>query len=132
MSIHILVSKLNMKQLIFLFITFFYLSCQPKTLPTVINLNDENLTVKFSHESTRAEFEEVNKLLLNYDANLDYSVSKFFDDGKLRDLNIKLTLPNGAGGSLSANLTNLQYNYYGFILSLDGNGNASPKKFGAF
>lgn len=120
-----------MKYIPLLFVSFLFTSCQPKSLPTIINFDENKIVVKLSHESTKKEIQEIIELLSGYNAILNTESSEFFEDGKLRDLNLRLTLPNGKGGALSAKLTNIQFNYYGFILSIDDNGNVSPIKFGA-
>ncbi len=45
---------------------------------------------------------------------LDFEKSLFFENGKLRTLNLTIILPSGTGGSCTADIVALQYHYYGF------------------
>ena len=36
-----------------------WFGCKPKDLPTVADLNGDRITVKFSHQSTKAEMEQI-------------------------------------------------------------------------
>jgi hypothetical protein len=76
--------------------------------------------VKFSHQTTKSEMEKIAADLSVVGIKLDFQKSTFFEDGKLRDLNIWVTCPNGNEGKTAAPLTNLQYNYYGFRYDKNG------------
>ena len=108
-----------------------WFGCKPKDLPTVADLNGDRITVKFSHQSTKAEMEQIARdLQEKYTINMDFSKSIFFDDGKLRELDLNIFIVGGSGGHTRALLTNLQYKYYGFSLELKKTGKA-PFKIGA-
>ena len=65
-------------------------SCSgPKDLPTITNFGDTKVEVKVSHQTTQSEMDEiVNQLQRRYKAQFSYEGSRFFENGKLRDLQI--------------------------------------------
>jgi hypothetical protein len=80
-------------------------------------MTPEKVEVRLSHMTTRVELENLaTELKEKYNTTMDYSGSTFFEDGKIRDLNLVVSLPNKGGGNLHAPLTNLQYRYYGFTI----------------
>lgn len=110
-----------MLRLVFLLssITLLY-SCEPKMLPTVIEISPQNVNVKFSHMSTMNEIAQAAMECAQIGINMQYAGSEFFDDGRIRKLAIQVTLPNGKSGNTSADLTTLQYKYYGFTMDPSG------------
>lgn len=99
---------------------FVMTSCEPKVLPTVIDVQPSEITVKFSHMSTMMEVAQAALLCSEQGIDMQYVGSEFFDDGRIRKLSLQVTLPNKSGGKTSADVTNLQYSYYGFTLSKEG------------
>ena len=96
-------------------------SCMPKDLPTVSNISDHLIEVKMSHMTTQTEMDKIINDLKPHNITMDYSGSRFFDDGKLRDLKLRVYAESGApSGQCAPTLTKLQYSYYGFILKSDG------------
>lgn len=95
-------------------------SCEPKVLPTVIDVQPSEITVKFSHMSTMMEVAQAAMFCSEQGVDMQYVGSEFFDDGRIRKLSLQVTLPNKSGGKTSADVTNLQYSYYGFTLSKEG------------
>lgn len=96
--------------------------CMPKELPTVWENGDEIVVAKFSHQTTRAEVEDVAAALRD-DYGIFFSTdgSTYFEDDKLRDLVLVITLPNGTVARTNAPLSKLQYAYYGFLIrKVDG------------
>ncbi len=108
---------------ILLFIVLSLFACTPKSLPTVISITDEKVEVKLSYMSTKSDLEEiVTQLKDKEQINLDYSKSTFFENGKLRDVALIVTLPSGKIGKASAMLAHIENQYFGFFLdkSTDG------------
>ncbi|MBK6783533.1 MAG: hypothetical protein IPG79_07065 [Saprospiraceae bacterium] len=106
----------------FLFFSFVFLlsSCEPKVLPTVIEFKQDQVMVKFSHMSTMAEFAQAAIQCNERNINMQYAGSEFFEDGRVKKLAIQLTMPNGKSGNTTADLTTLQYKYYGFMVADNG------------
>ena len=104
-----------MRTLFFLSILLVNFSCSPKELPTSIVLNDNVIEVKFSYMTTKDEMIEVKSQLKDqYNIEMQFEGSRFFENGKLRDLNLKVTLPNGTGGTTSSMYAILETKYVGF------------------
>ena len=104
-----------MKNVYILFLMIFtLLSCRPKELPTVMEINDERVTLKLSHQSLKSELEQYASKIAAMDFVMDFSSSEFFEDGKLRRLSLKVQCPDGSIGSTTADGVTLQFNYYGF------------------
>lgn len=95
------------------------LNCQPKELETVFEHEEAYTIVKMSHLTTKDEMTSIKEKLKPSGLDFDYEGSEFFDDGKLRNLQLKLTLPEGSGGMTSADLVTLQFKYWGFIFQKD-------------
>lgn len=95
-------------------------SCEPKVLPTVVDVRPEEVFIKFSHMSNMAEIAEAAMLCAQQNINMQYAGSEFFDDGRLRKLALQVTLPGGQAGTTSADLATLQFKYYGFKTGKDG------------
>jgi hypothetical protein len=95
------------------------ISCQPKGLPTTFEQKDGYVLVKLSHLTTKAEMTEIAEKAKEQQLVVDFEGSEFFEDGKLRNLKLKVTIPNGSGGMTSADLAKLQFKYWGFRYSRD-------------
>ncbi|MFZ1703585.1 MAG: hypothetical protein WAT79_04525 [Saprospiraceae bacterium] len=108
------------KILIFIAIFLANTSCEPKILPTVIEISPNEVLIKFSHMSNMEEFARVAMECAEYNINFQYTGSEFFQDKSLRNLAIQVTMPNGKSGSTKADLTTLQYKYYGIVAKADG------------
>lgn len=92
-------------------------SCAPKELPTVINVTEEIVEVKLSYLSTKADLDKVVSLAKEkHDITVDYSGTTFFDNNRLRDVSLKVTLPNGKGGKSSVMLAHIEHQYFGFLV----------------
>lgn len=98
-----------------IFIVSTIMSCQPKSLPTFLETDQNFATVKVSHETTKTEMETIKDSLSKIGIDFDYSGSTFFDDSRLQTLNLAVTLSNGKIGTLTADAVNLQFKYFGFI-----------------
>jgi len=109
-----------MKSITFLFFALFLSACSPKDLPTVAEHSADNVLLKLSHQSTKAEMESFARLIEDYGLEMDYSESEFFETGTLRNLKLKVMTPVG-GGSTTADQVTLQYKYYGFHYQKEGN-----------
>lgn len=110
-----------MKYTYLLLTMFFIVGCQPKELPTIISITDSGAIVKFSHQTTRSEMTTAsNELKSKYNVDVDYKGSTYFEDGKLRVLNVAVRLADGSGGKTKADLAKLQYAYYGFAIEANG------------
>jgi hypothetical protein len=91
----------------------FLLSCQ-SNLPTYFEQNQDFALVKFSFSTTKDEMIEIQKKLKGQGIEMDFTGSEFFEDGKLRNLKLKVTTPSGSGGMASADQVTLQFKYFGF------------------
>ena len=98
----------------------FSVSCEPKNLPTVIDVKPEEVVIKFSHMSTMQEITNAAILCLQQNIDMQFTGTEFFDDGRVRKLALQVTLQNGQKGVTSADLATLQFKYYGFIIRKDG------------
>lgn len=94
--------------------------CSPKELPTIFEFGGNEARVCFSHETTTKEIDLIADSLSRYGLNLNYAGSTFFEDGKLQNLQLEVTLPNGRTGITRADAVSLQFSYYGFILNEQG------------
>lgn len=102
---------------LFVFLT----SCEPKVLPTVVDVRPEEVIVKFSHMSDMGEMANAAMSCAQQNINMQYAGTEFFEDGRLRKLALQVTLPNGQKGTTSADLSTLQFKYYGFTINKEGN-----------
>ncbi|MBK9733704.1 MAG: hypothetical protein IPO92_01540 [Saprospiraceae bacterium] len=86
-------------------------------------VSEKKLTLlKLSHQSTKTEMSEFSKAIaMDQGIIMDFSTSEFFEDGKLRKLKLTVILPDNTGGKTSADLTTLQFKYYGFQYQKNGN-----------
>jgi len=110
-----------MYKLLFIFILFgAFSSCKPKILPTVTKVTPDEVIAKFSHMTTMGEIAHVAILCAQNDINFQYAGTEFFEDNRVKKLMIQVTLPNGQTGKMSADITNLQYKYYGFMYNSNG------------
>jgi hypothetical protein len=108
-----------MRTLIFISVLTTFLGCTPKDLPTQVLMNEELIEVKLSYMSTKDELQNVqSQLSIQYDIDFNFKNSTFFEDGKLRDLNLKVTLPNGTIGKTSAMYAILETKYVGLRINL--------------
>lgn len=106
-------------------------SCQPKDLPTQIDIKENYALVKMSHMTTKSEMERIKKeLKMKCGLDFNYGKSFFFEDGKLRGLSFQFTNKEGKGGSASADLMSLQNNYYGLLYNPTGNPSIKTGSFG--
>lgn len=108
------------KLLLFMSIIVVYSSCKPKDLPTIKSVTQNEVIAKFSHMSTMADISEVAYLCLQNNIDFQYVGTEFYEDNRLKTLKIQVTLPNGQTGKMSADITNLQYKYYGFVYNSNG------------
>jgi hypothetical protein len=92
----------------------FLLACQSKNLPTYFKQDQDFALVKFSFSTTKDEMIEIQKKLKGQGLEMDFTGSEFFEDGKLRNLKLKVTTPSGSGGMASADQVTLQFKYFGF------------------
>lgn len=92
----------------------FLLACQSKNLKTHFEQDQDFAIAKFSNVTTKDEMIEIQKKLKEQGIEMDFSGSEFFDDGKLRNLKLKVTTPGGAGGMTSSDQVTLQFKYWGF------------------
>ena len=110
-----------MYKLLFLFVlTSVFGSCKPKVLPTVVMITPDEVIVKFSHMSALEDFAQVAMQCAEYNINFQYAGTEFFEDRKLRKLAIQVTTPGGQSGQTTADLSKLQFAYYGFRYSPNG------------
>lgn len=108
-----------MRFLVFILFVIGMIGCTPKDLPTVINTSNDKIEVKLSYMSTKTELDSLKEeLKIKYNIDFQFEGSRFFENGNLRDLNIKLVLPNGSGGKASALLATLETKYFGFEIDL--------------
>jgi hypothetical protein len=111
-----------MKYSIYILVVIFatsLISCGPKVLPTSISLSDSYIDVKLSHETTKAELQNLaTELNTRYNIKFDYIGSTFFDNDRARDLNISIKLPNGASGSVNGMLAIIEYKYIAFEIDV--------------
>lgn len=104
-----------------LFGLLLFASCQPKELPTIIDSGEDFITVKLSHQTTEAEMKAIQKSLSERNVGFDFSGSLFFEDGKLRQLELTVSIPNVGSGRTKADLMTLQTRYMGFIFNKNQN-----------
>jgi len=90
-------------------------SCSPKELPTILEQGEGYITVKLSHQTTEAEMQNIQKTLAEQGVQFDYEGSVFFEDGRLRQLELTVSIPNVGSGKTRADLMTLQTRYIGFI-----------------
>jgi hypothetical protein len=102
------------------FIGLFLVTCTPKELPTVLQLNDGDVIMKVSHQTSEEELKTIQKQLLTIQITIDFSTSEFFENGMLRKLNLVVMTPDSHVGKTSADIVNLQYKYFGFIYQKNG------------
>jgi hypothetical protein len=94
-------------------------SCQPKDLPTKF-VNEENkVEVYLSHMSTKAEMDNITAELAKKSVKVDFGRSTFFEDGKLRILDLSASC-GGATGHCHIDLVGLQYHYHGMRCDMKG------------
>jgi hypothetical protein len=105
-----------------LFFSFLlFISCQPKELPTITEAGEDFITVKLSHQSTEAEMKAIQNELSKRNVVFDFSGSVFFEDGRLRQLELTVSIPNVGSGRTKADLMTLQTRYMGFIFNKNQN-----------
>lgn len=110
-----------MYKLLFLFVlTSVFWSCEPKNLPSVVQVTPDEVVIKFSHMSTLEDFAQAAMQCAQYNINFQYAGTEFFEDRKLRNLAIQVTTPGGQSGQATADLSKLQFAYYGFRYSSNG------------
>jgi hypothetical protein len=110
-----------MKHILIVIFAIIFNGCMPKDLPTQSSINDQKITVKLSHMTTKTELEKISSELQAQNIIMDFSRSKFFDDGKLKTLSLHVAGEGGVpSGTSSADLMAIQFHYYGFELNSDG------------
>lgn len=103
-------------------ITLLFSSCQPKDLPTILDIHEDYAAVKISHMTTKSELELIkSKLSSTANIQFEFNQSDFFENGNIQSLKMSIVTPEGAKGSGSADLMTLQYKYYGFEYNPKGN-----------
>lgn len=108
------------KVLLLLGISVIMSSCEPKVLPTVLDFQPEQVIVKFSHMSTMGDFAQAAMQCAERNINMQYAGSEFFEDGRVKKLAIQVTLPSGKSGTTKADLSTIQFKYYGFMIGNNG------------
>ena len=99
----------------FLFIALFIISgCQPKELPSILNIQRDYIVCKVSHLTTKTEIDDFTRKLAAINVRLDLAGTTYLKDGKLQNLKFVVSLPNGMIGTAAADIVGLQYRYYGF------------------
>ncbi len=110
-----------MKNILLAFLCVTIISCQPKDLPTVVDIQSDYALVKISHMTTKAELEKIkNDLKTITHLDFEYGASTFFEDGKLKTLAYGIK-GNIGSGSATADLMSIQFHYYGLIYDPGGN-----------
>lgn len=110
-----------MKTVFFIFVLALTISCSPKELPTLFENTEDKIVVKLSHQTTKAEIDNIIAELKNKNIQMDVTGSKFLDDNRLRSLKMAAVWPDGMGGTITADLMNLQFKYCGFVYEKNGN-----------
>jgi len=98
-----------------LFIVTLLISCSPKELPTIFTMDDSQVTLKVSHETTRAELEDIRQKLAESGISMGYEGSEFFENNNLRKLVLTVSTPEGNSGKTTADIVALQFRYFGFV-----------------
>lgn len=106
---------------VLLFCISWFVSCTPKELPTLFENTDDKIVVKLSHQTTKAEIDNIIAELKQKNIQVDVTGSKFLDDNRLRSLKLAAVWPDGMGGTITADLMNLQFKYCGFVYEKNGN-----------
>lgn len=96
-------------------------SCSPKELPTILEQGDGFITVKLSHQTTESEMQNIQATLSEKRVQFDYNGSVFFEDGRLRQLELTVSIPNVGSGKTRADLMTLQTRYIGFFYNKNQN-----------
>lgn len=109
-----------MKYFFFFAIGILIVSCQPKDLPTVLDMSDGYALMKVSHMTTKSELKVIADKLASMEISMDYSGSDFFDDDKLQKLKLYVVTPEGVKGATTADIVALQFRYFGFLYQKDG------------
>lgn len=110
-----------MKTVFFIFVLALTISCAPKELPTIFENTEDKIVVKLSHQTTKAEIDNIIAELKNKNIQMDITGSLFLDDNRLRSLKMAAVWPDGMGGTIAADLMNLQFKYCGFVYEKNGN-----------
>lgn len=90
----------------------FLFACQSNK--TQFEQDQDFAMVKFSNVTTKDEMNEIQTKLKGQGIEMDFSGSEFFEDGKLKNLQLKVTNPGGSGGTTSADQVTLQFKSWGF------------------
>ena len=81
-----------MKGLLKLLLLTVMLSCAAKELPTVINIDQNKIELKCSHQTTKAELEDAKQKIKSLlDMDLSYEGSQFDDGGTVALINVILS-----------------------------------------
>ena len=112
----------HVKSIFLLFwVVVFCPSCAPKELPTILEQGDGFITVKLSHQTTESEMQNIQATLAEKRVQFDYNGSVFFENGRLRQLELTVSIPNVGSGRTRADLMTLQTRYIGFVYNKNQN-----------
>lgn len=108
------------KQLILFAVTILLstTSCQPKELPTVMKVTKEQVLLKCSHQTTKDEllkFATITNRL--HKLQIDFSETTYLDGGTIQNLKSSIIKGDKLLAKLNADLTSLQYKYYGYEIN---------------
>jgi hypothetical protein len=100
--------------LIALFGFLFVTACQPRELPSQINVSPQSIELKVSHQSNQAELDKFKADLEKEGFTMDFTGSEFNPDGKIKILKFEVRTPKKTGAASTVEFSKLKYNYYGF------------------
>lgn len=109
-----------MKHLFIFSLGWLLISCQPKELPTVLDLTEGYALMKVSHQTTKSELKSMAQKLSEMEIEMDYSGSEFYEDDKLQKLKLIIVTPDGNKGVTTADIVALQFRYFGFLYQKEG------------
>ncbi|KXK37161.1 MAG: hypothetical protein J5I52_01080 [Saprospiraceae bacterium] len=109
-----------MKNVLFAIMVLILASCQPKDLPTVLEVRDGYALMKISHQTTKDELKDIQQKLADYNIALSYEGSTFFDNNRLQNVVLQVKTPEGHSGNTKADIVALQYRYFGFLYQKGG------------
>lgn len=109
------------RPLLFIISSFYFLACSPKELPTICTIQDNEVILKVSHQTSRQELAKIQTDLERVQITMDFATSEFYENGFIKKLNLVITTPEGNIGRTTADVVTLQYKYYGFMYQKNGN-----------
>ncbi len=92
-----------------------FTACQPRELPSKINITESEIELRVSHQSTKPELDKFKSELEAQGFKMDFTGSEFGPDGKVTNLKFSVTTPKNSGAAGGAKFSDLKYNYYGFV-----------------